>query len=104
MSQQNQTELGAPPSIAEVSGEAFCTVTKIMEAGSDKSVFGQWFYTDSIRYNADRAIAHICQSLMQLDGSRPDPDALGESGIAHMERALVRCAFLLFKMKRGKTK
>lgn len=90
------------PSVNEVSSEAFCTITRIMEKGSEKSTFGQWFYKDSIRYNADRAISHICQSLMQLDGNRDNPDALGEDKIAHMERALVRCAFLLFKMKRGK--
>jgi hypothetical protein len=99
MSQQNDFRA---PSISEVANEAFCTVTRIMEKGSDKSTFGQWFCGDSIRYNADRAISHICQSLMQLDGNRPNPDALGEDRVAHMERALVRCAFLLFKMKRGK--
>ena len=99
MSQQNDS--GAP-SINEVANETFCTVTRIMEKGSDKSTFGQWFFDDSIRYNADRAISHICQSLMQLDGNRPNPDALGDDRVAHMERALVRCAFLLFKMKRGK--
>jgi hypothetical protein len=99
MSQQNDFRA---PSISEVANEAFCTVTRIMEKGSDKSTFGQWFFDDSIRYNADRAISHICQSLMQLDGNRPNPDAIGEDRVAHMERALVRCAFLLFKMKRGK--
>jgi len=90
------------PSILEVASEASTTVCKIMETGSNKSSFGQWYYQDSIRYNADRAISHICQALMQLDGNRPNPDAFGEDRLAHMERALVRCAFLLFKMKRGK--
>ena len=99
MRQQNDS--GAP-SINEVASEAFCTVTRVMEKGSDKSPFGQWFYGDSIRYNSDRAISHVCQSVMQLDGNRPNPDHLGEDRIAHMERALVRCAFLLMKLKRGK--
>jgi hypothetical protein len=92
-----------PPSINEVASEAYTTVVKIMEAGSDKSAFGEWFHKDSRRYNSDRAIKHVCQAMMQLDGNAPTPDSKGEDYIAHLERALVRAAFLLFKCKRGKT-
>jgi hypothetical protein len=90
------------PSIHEVASEAFTTVTKIMEKGSDKSSFGEWFYKDSRRYNSDRAISHICRAMMQIDGNRQDPDSGNETSIDHLERALVRVAFLLFKCKRGK--
>jgi len=91
-----------PPSIHEVASEAFTTVTKIMEKGSDKSLFGEWFFKDSRRYNSDRVINHICQAMMQIDGNRQDPDTNGETPIDHLERALVRATFLLFKCKRGK--
>jgi len=97
----DQNEI-VPPSIHEVASEAFTTVTKIMEKGSDKSDFGEWFFKDSRRYNSDRVINHICQAMMQIDGNRQDPDANGETPIDHLERALVRAAFLLFKCKRGK--
>lgn len=92
----------APP-IIDVASEAHATICRIMDRGSDKSVFGQWFHTDSRRYNSDRAISHITQAMMQLDGNRPSPDANGEDAVAHLERALVRAAFLLYKTKRGKT-
>lgn len=78
------------------------TIYRIMSKGSDKSVFGQWFHTDSRRYNADRLISHVTQAMMQIDGNRPDPDQSGESSIDHLERALVRAAFLLYKTRRGK--
>jgi hypothetical protein len=91
-----------PPSIHEVASETFTTVIKIMEKGSDKSLFGEWFYKDSRRYNSDRAISHICRAMMQIDGNRQDPDSENETSIDHLERALVRVAFLLFKCKRGK--
>jgi len=91
-----------PPSINEVASEAFSTITSIMEKGSDKSAFGEWFYKDSCRYNSDRVINHICQAMMQIDGNRQDPDANGETSTDHLERALVRAAFLLFKCKKGK--
>ena len=97
----DQNEIN-PPSIYEVASEAFSTVTRIMEKGSDKSSFGEWFFKDSRRYNADRAISHICQAMMQIDGNRKDPDTNGETPVDHLERALVRAAFLLFKSKRGK--
>jgi hypothetical protein len=83
------------PSISEVASEAQATISKIMNMGSDKSVFGQWFHTDSRRYNSDRLIGHVTQAMMQLDGNRPALDA-------NNERALVRAAFLLYKAKRGK--
>jgi hypothetical protein len=90
------------PSISEVASEAQATISKIMNMGSDKSVFGQWFHTDSRRYNSDRLIGHVTQAMMQLDGNRPALDANNEDAIAHLERALVRAAFLLYKAKRGK--
>lgn len=90
----------APP-IEDVAGETSDVIRKIMSKGSDKSVFGQWFHTDSRRYNSDRAISHITQAMMQIDGNRPSPDTNGEDAIAHLERALVRAAFLLYKTKRG---
>ena len=91
------------PSISEVADMAASVVRRIMVRGSDKSGFGQWFHTDSRRYNADRCINHICQAMMQLDGSRKSPDGNGEEPTDHLERALVRAAFLLFKTKRGMT-
>ena len=89
------------PSIAEVAEMAASVVRRIMSRGSDKSGFGQWFHTDSRRYNADRCINHICQAMMQLDGNRKSPDENGEEATDHLERALVRAAFLLFKTKKG---
>lgn len=99
---EGETIEAIAPSIHQVANTAFDTVHNIMEKGSDKSTFGQWYYVDSIRYNSDRAISHLCQALMQMDGSRPSPDGNGETYINHLERALVRCAFLLFKAKRIK--
>lgn len=89
------------PSISEVADMAASVVRRIMMRGSDKSEFGQWFHTDSMRYNSDRCINHICQAMMQLDGNRKSPDESGEEPTDHLERALVRAAFLLFKTKRG---
>jgi len=90
------------PTITEVADMAWKTINRIMFKGSDKSVFGQWFHTDSRRYNADRCINHLCQAMMQLDGNRPEKDNNNEDAIDHLERALVRAAFLLFKAKKGK--
>jgi hypothetical protein len=91
------------PSISEVADMAASVVRRIMMRGSDKSEFGQWFHTDSMRYNSDRCINHLCQAMMQLDGNKKSPDANGEEPTDHLERALVRAAFLLFKTKRGMT-
>lgn len=99
---EGETVEAIAPSIEQVACEASGTVSRIMDKGSDKSTFGQWYYVDSIRYNSDRAISHLCQALMQMDGSRPSPDANGETYLNHLERALVRCAFLLFKARRIK--
>ena len=90
------------PPISEVADMAASVVRRIMVRGSDKSGFGQWFHTDSRRYNADRCVNHLCQAMMQLDGNKKSPDSNGEEAIDHLERALVRAAFLLFKTKRGK--
>ena len=97
---EGETVEAIAPSINSVANETYDTIYAIMEKGSDKSTFGQWYYADSIRYNSDRAISHLCQALMQMDGNRPSPDGNGETYIHHLERALVRCAFLLFKAKR----
>jgi hypothetical protein len=91
------------PSVQEVADLAWQVVSRIMGKGSDKSVFGQWYHTDSRRYNADRAINHICQAMMQIDGNRKTPDANNEGPIDHLERALVRSVFLLYKTIKGKT-
>lgn len=99
---EGETVEAIAPSINEVANSAYDTVYHIMDKGSDKSTFGQWYYVDSIRYNSDRAISHLCQALMQMDGNRPDPDVNGETHIQHLERALVRCAFLLYKARRRK--
>lgn len=97
---EGETVEAIAPSINQVANSAYDTVYSIMDKGSDKSSFGQWYYVDSIRYNSDRAISHLCQALMQMDGNRPSPDDNGETYIHHLERALVRCAFLLFKARR----
>lgn len=99
---ETSEELFCPP-VREVADMAWEVVTKIMSKGSDKSVFGQWYHTDSRRYNADRAIGHICQAMMQLDGNRKTPDCNNEGPIDHLERALVRSVFLLYKTMKGKT-
>jgi len=90
------------PSINEVADLAWDVIHRIMSRGSDKSAFGQWFHTDSRRYNADRCLNHICQAMMQLDGNRPAKDANNEDAVDHLERGMVRAAFLLFKTKKGK--
>jgi len=90
------------PGIQEVADMAWDVVNRIMSRGSDKSIFGQWFHTDSRRYNADRCVNHVCQAMMQLDGNRNQKDENGEDAVDHLERALVRAAFLLFKTKKGK--
>ena len=91
------------PAISSVVAEAEEIIRRIMGQGSDKSAFGQWFHTDSRRYNADRLISHVTQAMMQLDGNRLNPDSSGEDAIAHLERALVRAVFLICKCKKGKT-
>lgn len=90
------------PEIIDVIKMTTSAIDRIMTKGSEKSTFGQWFDKDSRRYNADRAINHLCQAMMQLDGNRPKFDDNCEDAIDHLERALVRVAFLLFKTKRGK--
>lgn len=89
------------PSISEVANEAMTTIHRVMDKGSDKSVFGQWYHVDDRRYHSDRIISHVAQAMMQLDGNRPNPDQNGEDSVAHLERVLVRAAFLLFKVKRN---
>jgi hypothetical protein len=41
--------------------------------------------------------------MMQIDGNRKTPDANNEGPIDHLERALVRSVFLLYKTIKGKT-
>lgn len=100
---QDEIKTDFAPAIVEVAAEAEEVIKKIMSRGSDKSLFGQWFHTDSRRYNADRLISHVTQAMMQIDGSRPSPDQAGETAIDHLERAVVRAIFLLYKTRRGKT-
>ena len=89
-----------PPTIEDVAESAAASIRRVMNHGSSKSAYGEWFTKDSIRYNSDRAISHICQAMKQLDGNVPLMDANGETGIDHLERALCRVAFLLEKIKR----
>jgi len=91
------------PSIDEVAEGAAASIRHVMNRGSSKSGYGQWFDRDSMRYNSDRAISHITTAMRQLDGNSPLVDAHGETAIDHLERALCRCAFLLEKIKGGKT-
>ena len=90
------------PSIPDVAEMAKLVITRIMLLGSKKSAFGEWFFSDSRRYSADRCVAHLAQAMMQLDRNRSEKDAQGEDAIDHLERALVRLAFVLFKTKKGK--
>lgn len=91
------------PSIDDVAESAAASIRHVMNRGSSKSGYGQWFDRDSMRYNSDRAISHITTAMRQLDGNTPLVDAHGETAIDHLERALCRCAFLLEKIKGGKT-
>lgn len=100
---QNEIKTDLVPAIGDVVAEAEEVISRIMNKGSDKSIFGQWFHTDSRRYNADRLVAHVSQAMMQIDGNRADPDMAGETAIDHLERAVVRAIFLLYKTRRGKT-
>ena len=98
---KNEIKEFTGPAIIEVANEAMTTVMRVMDKGSDKSSFGQWFHVDSRRYHSDRIVSHVSQAMMQLDGNRQSPDHNGEDAVAHLERVLVRAAFLLFKVKRN---
>jgi len=91
------------PEIEDVVTVVSDVIRRIMERGSNKSEFGEWFHTDSIRYNSDRAIAHMTRAMQQIDGNVPSPDDSGETSNDHLERALVRAAFTYYKAREGKT-
>jgi len=90
------------PTIESVATHASDVIKKIMNRGSSKSGFGDWFHKNSLRYNSDRAISHMTKAMQQIDGNVSSPDDSGETCIDHLERALVRAAFTLYKAKEGK--
>lgn len=90
------------PTIEDVAKSASAVIARVMNRGSNKSRFGEWFHKDSLRYNSDRAIAHMTRAMQQIDGNVSSPDGSGETCIDHMERALVRAAFCYYKAKEGK--
>jgi len=90
------------PTIESVATHASDVIKKIMNRGSSKSGFGDWFHKNSLRYNSDRSISHMTKAMQQIDGNVSSPDDSGETCIDHLERALVRAAFTLYKAKEGK--
>jgi len=90
------------PTIEDVATYASIVIKKIMNRGSSKSGFGDWFHKNSLRYNSDRAISHMTKAMQQIDGNVSSPDDSGETCIDHLERALVRAVFTLYKAKEGK--
>ena len=98
-----QVKCRVGPEIGDVVTVVGDVIRRIMERGSNKSEFGEWFHTDSIRYNSDRAITHMTRAMQQIDGNVPSPDDSGETSNDHLERALVRAAFTYYKAREGKT-
>jgi hypothetical protein len=92
----------AEPTIEDVATHASTVIRKIMSRGSNKSRFGELFHKNSLRYNSERAIAHMTRAMQQIDGNTSSPDSSGETCIDHLERALVRAVFTLYKAKEGK--
>ena len=90
------------PTVEEVADSARSVIEKIMSRGSAKSRFGEWFHNNSLRYNSDRVVSHITKAMQQIDGNMSSPDGSGETCLDHAERALVRAAFVYYKIKKGK--
>lgn len=90
------------PTIEDVAEAAKHVITKVMSRGSSKSRFGEWFHKNSLRYNSDRVISHVTKAMQQIDGNMSSPDGSGETCLDHAERALVRAAFVYYKIKEGK--
>ena len=85
------------PTIEDVVTVVSDVIRRIMERGSSKSGFGEWFHKNSLRYSSDRAISHMTRAMQQIDGSVTSPDDSGEGILDHLERALVRAAFTYYK-------
>jgi len=100
--QEGTTTTDKGPRIDDVVTITADVIRRIMYRGSNKSGFGDWFHKNSLRYNSDRAIAHMTRAMQQIDGNVSSPDDSGETCIDHLERALVRAVFTLYKAKEGK--
>jgi hypothetical protein len=90
------------PTIQEMGNAAQEIVWRVMGKGSDKSGYGDWLEKDrpTHDYHIARAIRHLATAQMQLHKSTPCPDVNGETGIDHLERALVRSLFVLAQIKK----
>lgn len=93
----SQAKVCAGPEIEDVVTVVSDVIRRIMERGSSKSGFGEWFHKNSLRYSSDRAISHMTRAMQQIDGNVPSPDDSGERILDHLERALVRAAFTYYK-------
>ena len=101
--QEGTTTKDKGPRIDDVVAITADVIRRIMDRGSNKSGFGEWFHKNSLRYNSDRAIAHMTRAMQQIDGNIPSPDDSGENYLDHLERALVRAAFTYYKAREGRT-
>ena len=101
--QEGATTKDKGPRIDDVVTITADVIRRIMDRGSNKSGFGEWFHKNSLRYNSDRAIAHMTRAMQQIDGNVPSPDDSGENHLDHLERALVRAAFTYYKAREGRT-
>jgi hypothetical protein len=101
--QEGATIKDKGPRIDDVVTITADVIRRIMDRGSNKSGFGEWFHKNSLRYNSDRAIAHMTRAMQQIDGNVPSPDESGENHLDHLERALVRAAFTYYKAREGRT-
>lgn len=85
------------PTQAQLCAIATGIITRIMEGGEAKHGAHVWHDHETVRHHADRVHRHLATALMIRDGNEPIRD--GEDDIAHLERALVRLLFTLYKAK-----